>query len=335
MEVNGEVQLNWSRGYYVECHSDENCSVSTFLAASIADNDVLTLTLDCAISLRNLLPSDCMWEIADSDLNVIESSSPAQGLGDQIEHLLRSGNRAEIFSGGHEMMHLRCNLPSVPAWSTWTSLSTSVDLDMPKRTENVESLGPVQVTRETTIIDPFGVPLVLGVRIGQKPSGGIDVILYAELWLSNCTSLSLVFGYIKENSSSPHTQGSFDPSLSELSAAEAALKEISSLFELGDEGKGITRDQRSQSLGAVDIYRLPGQRVDAIIEECFEYIEVESSAVKRRWWGSENSGALRENLTEVESDGRNWRWLDKSWVGVLSLLINGLVHLVLTLGADI
>jgi hypothetical protein len=54
--------------------------------------------------------------------------------------------------------------------------------------------------------------------------------------------------------------------------------------------------------------------VSSVTEECFEYIEVEASTVKRRWWASEDPQSIRSNLTLIDDDHGDWHWLDKSWV---------------------
>jgi hypothetical protein len=106
-----------------------------------------------------------------------------------------------------------------------------------------------------------------------------------------------------------------DEEPAEFSAAESAINEISSLFEMGENGKGFALgDAEPNSDGVVDNLRLPGQAVDALIEDCFEYVETDGISVKRRWWASENPRAYRVNMTVIQGDGDTWRWLDENWV---------------------
>jgi hypothetical protein len=319
MSTEGDITEHSSEGGFVECQSETGNSVRDFLAVTIDDvESLLTVTLDCAISMRNLLPLVCDWEMKDEGL---EGSSDDPFF--SFTGCLESGNRAEVFPPGHEAMQLRICLPPSGAWSTWASLSTSAKQVQPlstrlSRMEVSDAEFLVHVTHEVRIVDSFGVPLTLAVRISEKRFGGIEVVIYADLWVSNCSSLPLAFGYTKEPPSALSKVR--DPSFSDISAAEAALREITMLFELGEEGKKLSRDVGIRSpLFVVDVYQLPFQRSTSIIEECFEYIEVDGSTVLRRWWASENPHSLRDNLTLVESDG-TWEWLDSSWVSSALLL---------------
>lgn len=307
VDEEGEVQVNGGGSFYVECRSNRQLQ-STFLALSTEDVDhSFTLTIDCAVALRNSLPSDCAWEINGSSLPLAAS---------ECDTVLPSGIRTEIFSFGFKGMQLRVRIPSISSWSSWVSLSLSDIGSDPKKIKLIGS--PREEVRETTIVDAFGVPLSLGVRLVEKESGGVDVTIYAELWMCNCTSIPLVFGCTSHRILS-HEARDPQTSFTEFSAAEAALKEISSLFDLREDIQRPISDENTPMHGRTDIKILPGQASSLIVEECFEYIEVEASTVKRRWWTTENPRAPDTNLTNVESDG-TWRWLDESWVSLQRLM---------------
>lgn len=308
----GEVELDQPERPYADCQPEHDDDVGQSLAIGIeCTNGNVTLTLDCAISVRNLLPASCNWEA-----NRVDTS---RDLRKYFNGHLKSGDLAEVYTNGHESMNFRIRLPSSPAWSNWIPLSLPGKIEpsestSSRKSQRFETEEPQSWTQSLRIFDPFGVPLLLAIRFEKKHFGGINVVMYADLWLSNCTSLPIAFGYTREPTIAFSSSSVFDPSASDVSAAEAALREISSLFELGDEGKKLSRRDGTRSqLFVVDIYQIPFQRAAAIVEECFEYIEVDSSSVVRRWWASENPHAPRDNLTVVASDGE-WHWIDKSWV---------------------
>ena len=100
----------------------------------------------------------------------------------------------------------------------------------------------------------------------------------------------------------------------ELTPAEAALKEFSALFETSEQSRSFAPRKAPSSGQGPDILLLPAQAVTTLTEECFEYIEVESSTVKRRWWGTQDFRSIRENLTENTDEPGDWRWIDDAWV---------------------
>lgn len=308
----GEVELDQLGSVFVDCQPEQEGEVRESLAIGIEGTDaLLTVTLDCAVSLRNLLPASCNYEV--------NHENPSGELRKDFNGHLRSGDRAEVYSKGIGTVNLRIRLPPSSVWSNWlpTILPAKLepsDTASSKMSQRIETEETQSWTQNLKIVDPFGVPLILGIRFEKKRFGGIDVMLYADLWLSNCSSLPISFGYTKEPATTFNQPRGFDPTASDVSAAEAAIREISSLFELGDEGKKLSRREGTGSqLFVVDIYQLPFQCSAAIVEECFEYIEVDSSSVIRRWWASENPHAPRDNLTVVASDGE-WHWIDKAWV---------------------
>ena len=157
--------------------------------------------------------------------------------------------------------------------------------------------------------DTFGVPFVVGIRLAGN-TVGLDATLFAEMWFVNTTPMNVSFGVPFEQAVGQLGHDS-TASEQEISAAEAALKEISSLFETGEEGVGIR--QRKTERNTPDVVLLPGHAGTLVTEECFEYIDVENSVVKRRWWASENPNSPRKNLTVIDDGGDTWNWVDRGW----------------------
>lgn len=184
--------------------------------------------------------------------------------------------------------------------------------------------------------DELGAPLTLGVRLNPKfsrhsqgtPSAtcyGIDIILYADLWLLNQTALPLVFGcpsmqlYTRRNGESSDQDNTPFDDIAGRIAAEAALMEIASVLEFGDKGKNLINsgDDSADSVG--DVHLLPYQHCTHVCEEVFEYLEIESSTVKRRWWASEKHDSLRQKPSAYVDDSGDWQWLDNCWVRKICL----------------
>lgn len=318
LSAEGSVEAKETVEGCIECRAlnrDEASSV--WLAIMLhRDRDALQVTVDCCLSIRNLLPSSIDWEIAttssSSDSSVIDGSTVRKDhLNVASNSMLKSGEYAEVFSKGTSSLKTRFRHKDGGEWSTWASLSFP-SKPTEKRGVDVDDVDAVHV-RHVSVSNVFGVPLTFGVRIIRKLCG-LDVVVYTELWLKNCSSLPLAFGCVRQQILSKPDERCIEGSSDEMSSAEAALKEISSLFETGEDGKGLRRQGSRANTGGNDIVLFPGQAVAFLTEECFEYIEVEASIVKRRWWASEDPLCLRENLTLVEENGRGWHWLDKSWV---------------------
>lgn len=54
--------------------------------------------------------------------------------------------------------------------------------------------------------------------------------------------------------------------------------------------------------------------VSLLIEEVFEYVELENEAIKRRWWASEKHQSERPSPSTLESIGKDeWIWIDPQW----------------------
>lgn len=311
----GNVELEQSMGGHLLFDDDGSVRERYVSVSTEEDGHVLVLTIDCAISIRNLLPTYLQWELADVSKPIGLSIETTDKTNPQRD-LLASGEMTEIFSKGHETTQLRFWVSPATGWSTWVPLAIVNDIGpkKPKDTTGSDMYDESVVVREAKLVDSLGISMKVSVRIATKFQG-VDVVVFTELWCCNCTSLPVVFGCPQDEIVGSDDRGAeSEPSVSELSAAEAALKEISSLFELGEDGKGIARERANEGLAAVDILRVPGQTGSSILEECFEYIEVEYSSVKRRWWASENPRSLRHDMTKIENCDGVWQWIQDSWV---------------------
>jgi hypothetical protein len=311
----GSVESDETTEGCIECRPTNREDSSVWLAVmQHHDHEALEIAIDCCLAIRNLLPLSLDWEVAmDSpkeDAIVDGSTTRTWNLDLTEDSFLNSGEYAEVFSKGSSLLKARFRQRGGKEWSTWASLSIPT---RPAATREGEPDDIDQVLiRHVSVNDAFGVPLTFGVRIIRKLCG-LEVVVYAELWFKNCTSLPLAFGCVRNQLLGPQNERKVDTGANDMSTAEAALKEISSLFETGEEGTGLRREGSRADFDE-DIVLLPGQVVSSVTEECFEYIEVEASTVKRRWWASEDPQSIRSNLTLIEDDGGDWHWLDKSWV---------------------
>jgi hypothetical protein len=97
-------------------------------------------------------------------------------------------------------------------------------------------------------------------------------------------------------------------------SAESAIMEIASVLEFGDKGTGFSNKTSRELAETGVVESLPKQSCTALVEEVFEYVEIESSTVKRRWWASESYDSYRENITQSPEESEAWRWVDETWV---------------------
>jgi hypothetical protein len=281
---------------YVECRAKNQGQLSAWLAASsVRDGAASVISIGCCLSVRNALPIGIEWETSTNILqsNCTIDGSMCRGM------LLESGQAAEVMGGQHAAtIHIRLRRAD---WSAWVALS----LDKQSDAAN---------TRTVSLPDSFGVPFVVGIRIARR-TVGLEATLFSEMWFVNTTPMNISFGAPFELVSGRISEDSAT-SEQDVSAAEAALKEISSLFEIGEEGTGIRQSKAERN--TPDIVLLPGHAGTIVTEECFEYIDVDNSVVKRRWWASENPNSSRQNLTTIEDDGDKWHWVDTCWRADLS-----------------
>ncbi|GAX25821.1 hypothetical protein FisN_17Lh220 [Fistulifera solaris] len=298
----------------IECLHKGSVAPSSWVSVATVKRDgILTLTLDSSISLRNLLPVCIEWEVSDPESAAFDGSI-LRALERREELVpLESGEKVEIFARSTEGITARFRPSGFAHWSDHISISfdeneTLASLQHPT-IEVTSDNSERQSVRYVHLKDSFGVPHYLSVRVMKKECG-LEIALFAELWLTNCTSLDIAFGHPWEATSSSDNESRQDFVEDELSAAEAALREISSLFDGGVETKRI---RNSCSLYA-DITRLAGQTVPFIVEEFFEYVDLMNEG-ETRWWATENPNnkVLDPRAIDPCIDTAKWFWKDKDW----------------------
>lgn len=317
----GSVSLESTSSNCIECLPGPGVIKSAWLAITQQEvGGILTICIDCSVAVRNLLPSNIEWEIdEDSSIDFLVENGPSTGEKNTGKvQSLKSGEQAEILSQGWNSMKFRLRPVQDCEWSAWTTLALpsrskiSNNQNKPKKAIKVEEQEESVYT--VYMKDAMNVSLPLGLRISRKLSG-VDVTVFAELWCTNCTPLDLIFGCPKQQiTEAQNGLDSDDTKSKELSVAEATLKEISSLFESGEAGASLTQMDSGSRDNVYDVVRIPGQVASYVTEECFEYLEVVSSTVRRRWWASENPFSPGESISIIDERTGNWDWLDKFWV---------------------
>jgi hypothetical protein len=195
---------------------------------------------------RNLLPTCIEWETLDESEHYDNKNYANLR---RAERFLTIGEQAEVYAQRYDTIVLRIRPMNMKYWTCWLRLEeesilfphSDATLEMKSERSDIH---PIRPSVQIKVRDVMGIQLPLGLRIIRK-SGGLDVSIYAELWCINATNLNLVFGCPREQTTD------FDDSELEpvsesphLSSAEAALKEILSLFETGYDGAGIKYAER-------------------------------------------------------------------------------------------
>lgn len=308
--------------------------------------EVISVTIDSSVTLRNLLPMYLNWQIGhlrygSSTPEMVDGStarSSAMGGGRMEEAIsfsaLPSGVCTESFACDFQSHILQARFSAMEGrnWSEWAPLQLDELFKCDEKSEDgereVRNDFPRARQINVQIADgDFGIPMTVGVRLVPKMTlgslgeiskshiYGVEIIVYAELWIRNITALPLNFGC--PSAQLHRSEQTRDSTLEDNATrfnAESALMEIASLLEVGDKGTGFDRkDIKGGSLGG-DIESLPLQQCDELWEEVFEYLEIEYSTVKRRWWASENYCCFRENITQLHQKEKGWRWIDENWV---------------------
>ena len=182
-------------------------------------------------------------------------------------------------------------------------------------------------------VDDFGVPTRFGIRVnpkfhqpirGRNRCYGVELIFFAELWFQNLTDLPLCFGcpWAQLQSQQTLDASSDDASTFESAskaAAESALLEIASVLEFGEKGKGLRAEQAT--FAGSNMYNIPLQVSNELVQEVFEYMEVNRSVITRRWWAAEQYDSQRKDIANFPECGSSWSWLDEQWVSSCSLAI--------------
>lgn len=167
--------------------------------------------------------------------------------------------------------------------------------------------------------DSNGVPLSFGIKVfpkslssmeddsgGVNQQVGIDVILYADLWMRNLSSLPIVFGAPDTQIFEKNTESLGENS--GLFLAEAALMEIASVLELGERGKELKSKDDPVSYTGADVCILPSQNQSKeVFEEVFEWVEIRNKVVTRRWWASEHHERMRPKPS-TDTNNSDWKW---------------------------
>jgi SHR-binding domain of vacuolar-sorting associated protein 13 len=303
---------------------------------TLTAKEILSVTVDASVSIRNLLPVAIEWDVghavANDERNVVDSTRMRLTEGDGESLGLLSGECAEVYACNikEERIEARFRIGNNSAWSGWTIVSSPLTghIDSEPGSSGYNGLANSMATgfqANVCVESDFGVPIVCGVRVVPKIMAksdwkrstgdryGVTIIIYAELWISNLTSLPLAFGC---PSHQIRAEGNSDDSMGDATkfSAEAALMELASVLELGENGTELDTRHADMAATAGDIYLMPYQECPVITEEIFEYEECTSGTVKRRWWGSEKYWSLRNSaVLDLNDAGKPWHWIDTKW----------------------
>jgi hypothetical protein len=260
--------------------------------------------------MRNLLPFSLCWEFKEETSAVADDSFPRDpSTGTHLP--LKSGENVEFFCRRWQALDMRLKISSEVSWSAWFALGSHLQQNSKGNTPKFPELVDAPTVFSVIMKDAFGVALPVGLRMARKPSG-LDVTVFAEVWCINCTPLNLTFGCPERQITALlNEEGIVDSNGKELSAAEATLKEISSLFEAGERGKYLGHPENQGIEMNNEIVLIPGQSARTITEEIFEYQELLKTQLKRQWWGTESPFRLREDASSYENA---FKWTDTSWV---------------------
>lgn len=165
--------------------------------------------------------------------------------------------------------------------------------------------------------DNIGCPLTLGLRLlpkvidGKGDSDacfGITIVVFSELWFRNLTQLPLCFG-CPWSKPVVYENGVTSVESAGKAIAEAALAEMADILDFGNSTHVIESSRRVDS----DYEMIAYQELDSACLERFEYLEVESSTVQRRWWASDHYDHLKRPISEIVPN-EYWVWSDDQWV---------------------
>ena len=272
----------------IECSPSENRTRSVFLTVGFSfENEFLFISVDCSVFLRNTLPIDIGWQLE----NVLSGECIDGSSLRKVD--LKSGSYSEVFCGSFEDLRLRL---CVSEWTNWISLVQFLD--------DKTSIEKVLVAK-----DPFGVPENVGFRV-DKVSTRLEITVFAELWLVNTTKVPLSFG-IRAMDVVPFVD---EQSITDITPAEAALQEISSMFEGGDGAVVTGKPLVYRASRDNDFFAVPNQMGLVVTESCYEYVEVHHDVIKATWWASDNPYFRRKNPTSIQGNGRGWVWIDSEWL---------------------
>lgn len=222
-----------------------------------------------------------------------------ESLAPPVDNYLQCGSATEIFAtNANESVlcaRFKCIIHGECSWSEWLEVCINGHECIAKQV-NIKCKGPVNDS-----------PLTLGVKLSDRSyteSGkGINIILYAEIWLRNLTSLPLTFG---APSFQIGVERDVDSLLPAKISAESALVELTSVLEGSSFGLLGGNDDEAGDDHCDDTLNLPLQQSDSeVYEEVFEYLSLnDRGEVERKWWASENHVILRQ---EPDLEGNDWQ----------------------------
>ncbi|KAL7555190.1 hypothetical protein ACHAWF_018839 [Thalassiosira exigua] len=316
----GDVQSSSRSSVWLNLtYSEESSSLDMPTAkASNFANDILmtTVTVWSALTIRNMLPCNVEWEVGthrkageeSDDISVFDSSlsrdehrSQCQGtvsfsskeMKPHVTHSsLQCGSAVEVFTEDNLQTavtaRFKCVVRGETYWSDWLTIELR-DGTM-KKSMSDRAVGVINVQCRNGSSEN---PLTIGAKLTPRspdPGKGWNIILYAEVWLRNLTTIPLAFG-------APSLQVGYDDVESTLPgkvSADSALIELTSVLEGNSFGLfGASEDD--EDLDGNDIVNLPIQQCDEVWEEVFEYTSMnEKGNVDRRWWASENHLTTRQ-----------------------------------------
>lgn len=304
----------------IECKSSNLVSCSVWLTAiQHIDGELLSIKVESSVSFRNLLPVNIELEALEGfqhlGVGAETITSP-----DRFELMcqIKPGECVDLYCKRDDLIQIRVRPFLWENWSSWLQLDhhefKNQDLEHLENSflENINEFEGMNSECYVQIRDKLNYSFPLGMRI-SKTLSGLDVSLYAELWCTNSTALNVMFGCPREQLVDYDAFRVYESTqMQDFSAAEAALKEMSSLFDPSYD-VGLNEAERQLKVSLNDVVRLPKQRTGFISEEIFEYIEVEGTNTRRHWWASEDASSCHENLTQF-NDESCADWGETEWV---------------------
>ena len=214
-----------------------------------------------------------------------------------VANYLQCGSATEIFATNASETKLyarfKCIVRGECSWSDWLEVCINGHGRNSKQV-NIQCKGPLNDS-----------PLTLGAKLSDRTyteSGkGINLILYAEIWLRNLSSLPLTFG---APSFQIDAERSVDSSLPAKVSAESALVELTSVLEGSSFGLLGGNDDDADDGQCDDSLNLPLQQCESeVYEEVFEYVSLnDRGGIERRWWACENYIILLRQEPVLEED---------------------------------
>ena len=306
-----EVVYNWTAQEGVSCSLNPNIDPHRYDPIWLQftkdnDKDALIMTIWSAITVRNMLPCTVEWEVASNAADCASSIFDSSSKRAEQQHActsLQCGGATEIYTSDaldqEVYIRFKCIVCDGCSWSEW--LCIELDDGTLKKTLGTD---PVIKSKQLNIQcknDTWnGSNLTIGVRISSHAGKGVNLIMYAEIWMRNLTALPLTFGAPSIQLSNENYT---ETTLSGKISADSALIELSSMFESNSFGLFTNDDEDDEDTDLDDILNLPLQQCQEQYEEVFEYVLVSTEEnVERRWWASDNHISPRQ-----QPEGNDWK----------------------------